>query len=134
MVNQVFIIEWLRLAEMDYSSACFLLNHYPIPSEIICFHSQQSAEKILKCFLVLHDIEPPKIHNLLDLYQKCIPFDISLENIVQKLAYLNQYSVMPRYPYEIEITEDDSKTALKYAKDVLDFFRPHFSEYGQLGV
>jgi HEPN domain-containing protein len=111
-----------------YSSASFLLNHHPIPAEIICFHSQQSAEKMLKGFLVLHDIEPPKIHNLLDLYRKCLPFDENLENIVQKLAYLNQYSVMPRYPYEREITDDDSKTALRYAKEVMDFFRPYFPE------
>jgi HEPN domain-containing protein len=128
MVDNYFALKWLRLAEMDYSSACFLLNHHPIPAEIICFHSQQSAEKMLKGFLVLHDINPPKIHNLLDLYLKCLPFEANLETLVQKLACLNQYSVIPRYPYEKEITDEDSKTALRYAKDILDFFKPYFME------
>jgi HEPN domain-containing protein len=128
MVDKIFVHKWLRLAEMDYDSACFLLNHHPIPAEIICFHSQQCAEKMLKGFLVLHDINPPKVHNLLDLYQKCLSFEENLEILVQKLAYLNQYSVMPRYPFEKEITDEDSKTALRCAKEVLDFFKPYFNE------
>jgi HEPN domain-containing protein len=41
-------LEWLTHAEDDLGSAEFLLNKKPLPIEIICFHSQQSAEKVLK--------------------------------------------------------------------------------------
>lgn len=39
--------EWRRLAEMDLSSAEYLLDMHPAPIEIICYLSQQSAEKYL---------------------------------------------------------------------------------------
>ena len=38
--------EWIRIAEMDLSSAHHLYkNLQPKPLEIICFHTQQAAEK-----------------------------------------------------------------------------------------
>jgi len=47
--------EWIRIAEMDLSSSHYLFeNHRPKPLEIICFHTQQAAEKMLECFLVVH--------------------------------------------------------------------------------
>ena len=46
--------EWIRIAEMNLSSSHHLHeNHRPKPLEIICFHTQQTAEKMLKCFLVV---------------------------------------------------------------------------------
>ena len=59
------ISEWLRLAEMDLSSAKLLIEvHKPTPIAIICFHSQQAAEKILKGYLFSHGVDAPKTHNL----------------------------------------------------------------------
>jgi HEPN domain-containing protein len=56
--------EWLSYAEMDLSSAEFLLGKRPLPLEIICYHCQQSAEKCLKGLLVLKNQMPPKTHDL----------------------------------------------------------------------
>jgi len=56
---------------MDLDSAEYLLNMHPIPIEIICYLCQQSAEKYLKGYLVLHDINPPKIHDLNQLRKLC---------------------------------------------------------------
>ena len=40
---------WIKFAETDISSATHLFNtHYPIPTNIICYLSQQSIEKALK--------------------------------------------------------------------------------------
>lgn len=57
--------------EMDLSSARYLLNMHPVPKEIICYLSPQSAEKYLKGYLVLYDINPPKIHDLNELRKFC---------------------------------------------------------------
>jgi HEPN domain-containing protein len=39
--------EWLQFAYMDIDSAQFLYdNKHPRPLEIICYHCQQSAEKL----------------------------------------------------------------------------------------
>jgi HEPN domain-containing protein len=42
-----------------------------LQQDIIGFHCQQAVEKCLKAFLVLHDIEPPRSHDLLFLKTIC---------------------------------------------------------------
>ena len=56
--------EWLEYAEMDLSSAEFLLAMHPLPLAIICYHCQQSAEKCLKVLLALKNQVPSKTHDL----------------------------------------------------------------------
>jgi hypothetical protein len=36
-------------------------------------------------------------------------------------AFLNQYGIMPRYPNELQITDNDVKVALRYANDINQF-------------
>lgn len=59
--------EWLEFAAMDLDSAQFLLGMRPVPVEIICYHCEQAAEKLLKAVLVAVDVEPPKTHDLIQL-------------------------------------------------------------------
>ena len=67
------VSEWIRLAEMDLATAHHMnKTFHPIPLEIVCFHSQQAAEKMLKCFLVSQQIEPPKTHDMQVLLEMCI--------------------------------------------------------------
>ncbi|MDR1931986.1 MAG: HEPN domain-containing protein [Spirochaetales bacterium] len=66
--------EWRRFAKMDLDGAEFLMQMTPLPTEIICFHCQQSAEKSLKSILVLNSIFPPKIHDLQGLKELCLPY------------------------------------------------------------
>lgn len=40
--------EWIEMARMDLHSAEFLLDMRPLPIEIVCFHCEQAAEKMLK--------------------------------------------------------------------------------------
>jgi hypothetical protein len=49
---------------MDLGVAEHSLTYYPLPSEIICYHCQQSAEKFLKAVLVMQGIRPPKTYDL----------------------------------------------------------------------
>jgi HEPN domain-containing protein len=39
-------------------------NVNPKQTGISVFHCQQCAEKVLKAYLVAHEIDPPKIHDL----------------------------------------------------------------------
>jgi HEPN domain-containing protein len=98
---------------------------HPVPDEIVCFHCQQSAEKDLKGFLVKRDIEPPKIHNLLDLLRMCQEIIPDFSILSAKCTFLNQYGVMPRYPSDLQITSDDVKIALRYARDIKEFSKAH---------
>ena len=49
--------EWLEFAAMDLDSAQFLLGMRPVPVEIICYHCEQAAEKLLKAVLVAADVD-----------------------------------------------------------------------------
>jgi HEPN domain-containing protein len=116
--------EWLHFAEMDLSSAEYLLGQRPLPIEIICFHCQQAAEKSLKGFLAGKNVRPPKTHNLLELCRLCTENGLEVKTITSACDVLNNYSVQPRYPYELVIAPEDVPLAIKHARAILSFVRP----------
>ena len=114
--------QWLDLAKNDLIAAEYLSTmHHPTPDEIICFHCQQSAEKYLKGFIFLKDVEPEKTHILEELINVCLENNAEFSTLLTKAVFLTRYGVMPRYPNQLEITNDDMKTAIQYAKDVQEF-------------
>lgn len=121
MDNRARAQEWQRLAELDLRSAEYLLKMHPVPIEIICYHCQQSAEKYLKGFLVLHGIDPPKIHDLNELCKLCIRISDAFVSIADQCSDLTAYGVQPRYPMEVMLEEQDMQQALKSAKIIRDF-------------
>jgi len=122
MGKEEILRQWLAKANDDLRSAEYLSTmHHPTPDEVICFHCQQSAEKHLKSFIFTHNIEPEKTHDLRELLKKCEECDSSFSSLLSKLQILNDYAVMPRYPNELGITDEDMKTAIQYAKDVQEF-------------
>ena len=59
--------QWLDMADMDLGVAKYLMeNYYPKPLEIICYNSQQVAEKAIKAFVVSLGTQGglPKLHDL----------------------------------------------------------------------
>ena len=65
MKNESDVKEWVRYANMDVLSANHLNEiQYPKPLEIICYHCQQAAEKMLKALLLAYDGELQKTHDL----------------------------------------------------------------------
>jgi len=114
--------QWLDKVKDDLRSAEYLSTmHHPTPDEIICFLCQQSAEKYLKAFIFINDIEPDKTHDLRELLRTCEEYNTSFSSLLSKLRVLTRYGVMPRYPNDLAITNDDMKTAIQYAKDVQAF-------------
>ena len=119
--NEIFR-QWLDKGNDDLRSAEYLSTmHHPTPDEVICFHCQQSAEKYLKGFLFLHDIEPPKIHDLTALLEICKEIKNDFSVLSYKTDKLTEYAVFPRYPNELGITTEDMQIAIKYAKEIQEF-------------
>ena len=122
------ILKWVRLAEMDLTTAKHLFEtQKPIPHEIICFHSQQAAEKILKGFLFFNNIEAPKTHDLKILCEICIEIEEGFNNFNREAVTLTHYGVLPCYPNEIELEEHDAEQAIKYAEKIMEFVKPLLS-------
>jgi HEPN domain-containing protein len=114
--------QWFSAADDDLKSAEYLATmRYPRPEGIICFHCQQSAEKYLKGFLFKNNVEFPKIHDLIKLLELCECVDVQFSTILSKCNTLNRYSVISRYPDELEIVPEDTNSALQYAKEIRDF-------------
>src|SRR5690606_5263203 len=63
---------WWEKGDADLRSARILLEADPPLTDVVCFHSQQAAEKYLKSFLVYHDVEPPYTHSLTTLLSLCV--------------------------------------------------------------
>ena len=107
--------EWQRLAAMDLKSAEHLLKMHPVPVEIICYLCQQSAEKYLKGFLVLHGMNPPKTHDLDELCKLCLPVSGAFADVADQCSDLTAYGVQPRYPMGVMLEEQDMQQALRSA-------------------
>jgi HEPN domain-containing protein len=104
MDKQTELRQWLELADNDLTLASFSAkNMWPVPYEIICFHCQQAVEKLLKWFLVLHDMEPPKIHDLEELEKLCETIMPEFFEIYEKCTFLSGFAVQSRYPNEIRV-------------------------------
>jgi HEPN domain-containing protein len=121
MDNLSLAKEWINHAEKDLGSARFLINMHPKPLEIICFHCQQCAEKLLKGFLVLKGAEIIKTHDLLFLVKKCCEYEKEFSKIEKQCIRLTDFGTNIRYPSSLEITEADVTLALKDITDINGF-------------
>ncbi|MDR1321473.1 MAG: HEPN domain-containing protein [Gracilibacteraceae bacterium] len=116
-------LEWYRFARMDLTAANTLNEHArPKPLEIICYHAQQCAEKMLKGFLVANSVEPPKKHDLPLLCDMCIKTDAHFSELSDICDFLTVFGVQPRYPNELEVLDEDAMRALRDVQTMMDFF------------
>ncbi len=117
------IHEWIKKVEEDYEGALHLSRRgkKPLP-DLVCFHSQQCAEKYLKAFLIFHDTPFPKTHDLLMLLDLSIPHHPALELQRELFEFLNPYSVQFRYP-GYETTADEANTAVSTMKEIRTLFK-----------
>jgi len=118
------VAEWIRFSDTDFATAEHLFeNMRPMPLEIICYHCQQSAEKALKAYWIFSSMKPPKTHDLILLRNECEKIDKSFEAIVENCVNLNDYSSQPRYPMEMEITDEDTHLALRDSETISEFVK-----------
>ena len=122
MKNNDLVQEWYNFAMKDFDSAKYLCGMHPKPLEIICYLSQQSAEKMFKGFLVSNGTQPPKIHDLVELRLMCSQTNPNFEELKDICKFLNPFGSQPRYPNEIEIFEVDMEKALKSVQTMVNFF------------
>ena len=61
---------WMRKAENDLLAADNNLASRHIPCDVVCFHCQQAAEKLLKGLLLSLGAQPLRTHDLLALLEE----------------------------------------------------------------
>ncbi|WP_283680900.1 HEPN domain-containing protein [Parablautia sp. Marseille-Q6255] len=116
------IKKWVDMAEMDYGVAKHLYEtYYPKPYEIICYHCQQSAEKIMKGIIIASGSRGgmPKSHDLSFLMNQ-IKNQVSVRDELYDYAdELTPYGVAVRYPSELFLEEHHVRDALKMADEII---------------
>lgn len=85
-----------RKAENDWKNALIGLEH-DVPLDTICFHIQQTAEKLLKALLALRGIQYPLTHDLKDLLELAAPEFSALGAFRQNLPRYTFFAVAMRY-------------------------------------
>ncbi|MBE7114428.1 HEPN domain-containing protein [Bacillus paranthracis] len=121
MVNNKNAVEWFQYATTDLKSAKFLMGMPELPVSIVCYHSQQSAEKYLKGVIAAHGGEIVKTHSLVYLLKLCSKYDKSYKKLIKDCVELNDYGVDVRYPSENKVNEEDVERALKSAEKIEKF-------------
>lgn len=98
MVDTEIIHEWLAKADEDFEFARINLEEGKSFFAQICFHFQQAAEKYLKSYVIAHELEFLKIHDLPLLLKICLSKDPSFGQIREDCEYLTTFYVDTRYP------------------------------------
>ena len=98
MADRKIVAEWLGKADEDYNFALDNLREGNTFFAQVCFHFHQAAEKYLKAFIVAHDLEFEKVHNLIHLLKICSQKNASLESLGESCELLNAAYIETRYP------------------------------------
>ncbi|MFH0727763.1 MAG: HEPN domain-containing protein [Pseudomonadota bacterium] len=115
-VKLEFTREWIRKAENDYRTDKYLSDANEEYTYGVTFHSQQAAEKYIKAFLVWHQIEFKKTHDIALLLALASKADPELSAILNDAEELTPYGAEYRYPGDYpDVSAEDSEKTLRLA-------------------
>ena len=101
-----------------------------LPSDVVCYHAQQAAEKYLKAFLVFNDIEIKKfqIHDIDRLLVECASIDPEFEKFSNiGVGKLTDYATEVRYPNDYDLYDvnmpsaEETKNAIYLSRTIVNF-------------
>ncbi len=120
--NKIDLVKgWLEKARRDLITAQKNLASENPFTDIICFHSQQAAEKYVKAFLLWEEVPFPKTHAIEDLILLAAQKDSSFLKLKQLSTELTPYAVETRYPeFEAPLLKDAEK-AIQSSEQIKDF-------------
>jgi len=116
-----YVQDWLGKAANDLKIASREMKADDPASDAVCFHFQQAAEKVLKAWLVWHEIQYPPTHNIEVLLAACEKTDPEFEKL-RHVEALTPYAVEIRYADDFYMpTADEMREAAEMARAAWDF-------------
>lgn len=116
---------WFSQSKADFKTAEILFEsgrHY-----MVCFLSQQIAEKALKAFLYSRGRDLVFGHSVIKLCEACAEYDGRFEALKKEIKNLDQFYIEARYPNGLPesvpaefFDENDAKGALDMARRAME--------------
>ncbi|MDW7712074.1 MAG: HEPN domain-containing protein [Deferrisomatales bacterium] len=126
---------WLHKAQNDLVTGEQTLLLPDGPTDTVCFHAQQAAEKALKALLTAHESTAPRGHDLLRLLDLATEHLPELAGFRAPLAQMTAYAVEVRYPGDwIEPSREEAAAALGDAREVVRAVREGLGLLGPPGT
>ena len=117
--KKIIIRRWLKRAQEDELNIISILKHRDGTPGIVCFLSQQMAEKCLKTLLIFFDIELEKTHDLQKLTFLLKDHTLEIKNINKETTLLNRFYIETRYVGDFpEFLWSDAEKAYEAVKKV----------------
>jgi HEPN domain-containing protein len=92
------VVQWLDKAAADLEAAEHLSGQAHRFGVITAFHCQQAVEKYLKAFLVRHQLEFPKTHDIAKLLVYVATINTEMAGSLRDAEFLTTFGVEMRYP------------------------------------
>lgn len=115
--------EWLKIVMEEYKSARLLFEEGLY--RMVCYHTQQTVEKILKAILTEREIDFKRTHNILDLRNAVIKLGYEIKLSDEDSVFLNSV-YRSRYPVDLgllpwgEPTKEDAEKAIGIAQMMVE--------------
>ncbi len=120
---RAFTKEWLKASRDDLLTIEEIIDN-PHLTHIVAFHAEQSVEKAMKAIIEEYEMDIPKIHKLLKLYE-IVSFTLNdLDEDI--MSMLDGLYIESRYPGDMGLlpngkpTIDDAKEFYTFAKNVFN--------------
>ena len=118
----------LRKAKQDELAVEKLLDDRDIEDDLIGFHAQQAAEKMLKALLAARQVDYPKTHNLRVIVELLFAEGVRLPEKLSEIDRLTQFGTTFRYD-SISIADSrDRMIWLGWIRDLRAFVEPLIRE------
>jgi HEPN domain-containing protein len=102
---------FLDRADADLATVRALEDNGEVPDEVVGFHAQQCAEKLLKAVLAGHQIEFPRTHSLQYLLDLLYDHGLAPATALHTIKELYPYAVQFRYEAPLEDEPLDREAA-----------------------
>ncbi len=123
--KRTLLTDWLAKAKSDLDLAVHLMDEGTMFPSAIAFHCQQAAEKYIKAYLVWHQIDFPKTHDLEQLLDLISEVDRGLADSLRDVIVLTPYGTELRYPGDRpEASPADARSAVELARLTRDKVLP----------
>ncbi|MGD2089219.1 MAG: HEPN domain-containing protein [Candidatus Aminicenantes bacterium] len=123
---------WILKANNDLKTGKDEMETDEPATDTICFHMQQCVEKYLKGYLVFHQVNFRKTHDIAELIELCKSVSEKFEELYSMEAdSLTVYAAEIRYPDDFYMpTLEETRDCIEIAGKAMEFVKERLKEDG----